>query len=402
MAPIPCSYCRHIRTHAPRFRVRTARRAIRTAFPRCEWHWQFVCAKCGNARHFNGMAFCDRGQRFFCIDCAPEHRPVRRSFWGWNYYYRLRCPWHSEWHGALDRLEYEGRHPWQLNASWERARRGLSRRRDLAERWSFRIEPIERITEAVSRASWDASAGWWTSRYSERGDPNREWVIDPALFRLLGDVKGQSILDAGCGSGYLARLLAAKGAKVVGVDHSARLLEVARRKERQEPLGLQFHKMDLARLSPLASDAFDIVVSNVVMQDVVAFDKAFREFSRILRPGGRLVFSVTHPCFERPVPGMWVREPPDTERIEEWRGVLLDWYYDRVALWWGPQGQPAMVGFHRTLEDYAGALRAAGLLIARIEEPKPVPEAIERMHRQFADYLRVPNFLIVEAVRPKG
>lgn len=225
-------------------------------------------------------------------------------------------------------------------------------------------------------------------------------MIDPALFRLLGDVKGRRVLDAGCGSGYLARLLAAKGAEVVGVDHSAQLLEIARREEKKEPLGVKYLKADLGRLSPLAEAVFDVVVSNVVLQDVVAFDDAFREFHRVLRPGGRLLFSVTHPCFERPVPGMWIREPPDTERIEEWRGLLLDRYYDRVALWWGPSGQPPMVGFHRTLEDYTTALGAAGFLIARMEEPRPGPEAIERMYRQFADYLRVPNFLIVEALQP--
>lgn len=111
---------------------------------------------------------------------------------------------------------------------------------------------------------------------------------------------------------------------------------------------------------------------------------------------------MTHPCFERPVPGTSIREPPDTERIEEWRGVLLDRYFDRVALWWGPPGKPSMVGFHRTLEDYAAALHSAGFLIARMEDPKPTPEAIERMYRQFADYLRVPNFLLVEALRPSG
>jgi 2-polyprenyl-3-methyl-5-hydroxy-6-metoxy-1,4-benzoquinol methylase len=276
----------------------------------------------------------------------------------------------------------------------------MSRHRDIAERWTFRVEPLKRINEAVSRASWDSAAKWWTSRYSARGDVNREWVIDPALFRLLGDVNGKRILDAGCGSGYLARILAAKGAKVVGVDHSSKLLEVARREERKAPLGAQFRKADLARLSSLARGSFDVIVSNVVMQDVVAFDKAFREFHRVLRPEGRLLFSVTHPCFERPVPGIWVREPPDSERIEEWRGVLVDRYYDRVALWWGPSGQPPMVGFHRTLEDYSAALRGAGFLIKRMEEPRPSAGAIDRMYRQFADYVRVPNFLIVEAVRP--
>ena len=400
MVQVPCGYCNRIRRGAHTYRVRSARHAVESTFPRCDWHWQFVCAKCGKARSFHAIAFCPRTENLFCIDCAPEHRAARKAFWGWAYHYRLHCPWRSEWHAALDRLEFEGRHPWQLDASWKRAKRGMSPRADLGERWSFRVEPLEAITEETSRDSWDAAAGWWTSRYSARGDVNREWVIDPALFRLLADVRGQRILDAGCGSGYLARLLAEKGAHVVGVDHSAKLLDVARREEEAKSLGLEFHDGDLAHLPFLGAGTFDVVVSNVVMQDVVALDGAFRELHRVLRPGGRLLFSVTHPCFERPVPGTWLREPPDSERIEEWRGLLLDRYFDRVALWWAPSGQPPMVGFHRTLEDYASALHNAGFLIARMEEPMPSREAVERRYREFADYQRVPLFLIVEAIRP--
>ena len=55
---------------------------------------------------------------------------------------------------------------------------------------------------------------------------------------------------------------------------------------------------------------------------------------------------------------------------------------------------------HRTLQDYAEALRDAGFLIARIEEPTPTPEALERMYHHFADYRPVPLFFFVEAIRP--
>jgi SAM-dependent methyltransferase len=401
MAAIACHYCRHIRTHSRRFRMRAPRHALDSAFPRCDWHWRFECSVCRRARAFHGVAYCAQERKFFCLYCAPEHRAPRRSFWGWLYYYRLRCPWRREWHAALDRLEHEGRHPWQTNRTLERTKNGMSRKEEIVAGWSSRVEPLERISEEDSRRGWDALAEWWAAQYSARGDVNREWVIDPALFRLLGDVRGQRILDAGCGAGYLARLLAARGAKLVGVDQSAKLLSLARQEESRSPLGIEYLEGDLARLPALHDGAFDVIVSNVVMQDVLHFQEAFRELRRVLRPGGRLLFSITHPCFERPVPGTWLREPPDSERIEEWKGLLVDRYYDRVAVWWGPAGREPVVGFHRTLEDYATGLREAGFLIARLEEPVPSDDAVRRMYRHFADYRRVPLFLIVEAVRPK-
>jgi hypothetical protein len=61
-----------------------------------------------------------------------------------------------------------------------------------------------------------------------------------------------------------------------------------------------------------------------------------------------------------------------------------------------------MVGFHRTLGDYATALHDAGFLITRMEEPTPSVKAVERRYREFADYQRVPLFLIFEAIRPRS
>ena len=395
-----CFYCRHIRAHASGYRFRPARHAIGSMWPRCDWHWRFQCDLCGHARNFQGIAYCAHEQRYFCLDCSPEQRAQQGAFWGWPYYLRLRCPWRSETHGCLDRLEYDGRHPWQTDLDARRDKRGMSPAREIQERWSLRVEPVEKVTERVSRESWDASGTWWAGRYGVHGDVNREWVIDPALFRLLGDIGGRRVLDAGSGTGYLSRLLADRGAKVAGVDHSARLLAVARRQESLDPRGIEYSKGDLARLAQFGDDTFDLIVSNVVLQDVVRYQEAFREFHRILRRGGRLLFSITHPCFERPLPGRWIREPPDSDRVEEWKGLLVDRYYDRVAIWWGPARKPQAVGFHRTLEDYASALYDAGFLIARIEEPTPSAEALERKHREFADYLRVPLFLIVEAIRP--
>ena len=354
---------------------------------------------CGNARHFHAVAFCAGEGKFFCIECAREHRAPRSVFWAWSYYYRLQCPWRSEWHPALDRAEFEGRHPWHVEPSGPREWRGLSRSEEIPERWTVRIAPTEELGDADIRAAWDRVAPWWLARYTARGDINREWIIDPVLLRFLGPVRGRRILDAGCGGGYLARLLARRGGTVHGVDVSAKLLAAAEAEEAKVPLGIRYRRADLARL-PLADGTFDAAVSNIVLQDVRRYRAAIREIHRVLRPGGSFVFSITHPAFEAPVPARWVREPKDSERIEDRRYLRVDRYFDRVAVYWSPPNLPTLPGFHRPLRDYFAALHEAGFVVDRFEEPRPSPEALERHFRIFADLERIPIFLVVSAVKP--
>ena len=271
----------------------------------------------------------------------------------------------------------------------------------IPKRWEFRIAPAQGITDAEIRNGWDRVASWWVSRYTPRGDINREWIIDPVVFRFLGPVRGRRVLDAGCGWGYLARILARRGAEVDGVDISPKLLAAAEAEEARTPLGIRYRRADLAKL-PFADGTFDAVVCNVVLQDVRRYRQAIRGLYRVLRPGGRFVVSTTHPAFEGPVPGRWVRQPKDSERIEDRRHLVVDRYFDRLAVFWSPSGVAPVPGFHRPLRDYFAALSGAGFLVARLEEPRPSATALERHFRVFADLERIPLFLVVLAVRPDG
>lgn len=357
---------------------------------------------CGKGRHFHAVSFCQGTGKFFCIACAPEHRAVRRPFWEWSYYYRLECPWRREWHAALDRIEFEGRHPWQMRPAWARRRVGLDPAKSIPAFWSFRVGPADRVTDRAIRRSWDRLAEWWVSRYGPRGDVNREWIIDPVLLSFLGDIGGQRVLDAGCGGGYLARILARRGAQVDGVDVSAKLLARAQVEEERESIGVRYHRADLADLSLFRDRTFDAAVSNVVLQDVRRYRAAIREIFRVLKPGGRFLFSLTHPAFEAPVPGTWAREPEDSERIEDRKFLKVDRYFDRVATYWAPPGKSLLPSFHRPLRDYFEALADAGFVVARYEEPTASKKALERNYRAFADLLRVPLFVVVEAIRPRN
>ena len=77
---------------------------------------------------------------------------------------------------------------------------------------------------------WDRNATAWRQHFAAN-DPNRKYVIDPALLSIVGDVSEKRILDAGCGEGYLSRTLARGGARVTGVDASAGMIDLATRDE---------------------------------------------------------------------------------------------------------------------------------------------------------------------------
>jgi 2-polyprenyl-3-methyl-5-hydroxy-6-metoxy-1,4-benzoquinol methylase len=250
----------------------------------------------------------------------------------------------------------------------------------------------------ISKA-WDKVAERWSVRYTEYGDMNRQYIIDPAIFEIIGSVKGLSILDAGCGNGYLCRLLARKGAKMSGVELSKKFIEIASAKEREASLGITYYSGTICNLLMFEDEAFDMVISNLVLMDVRDLDKAIEEIHRVLKKNGRLIFSIMHPCFSSsPVRG-WVRKPEDSNRKEDWMYWKVDRYFDRsMEMWRFYADWPSVYSFHRPLSDYIRILIENGFAIVEFEEPIPSQKAMEEHYREFGNECdRIPWFLIVGA-----
>jgi 2-polyprenyl-3-methyl-5-hydroxy-6-metoxy-1,4-benzoquinol methylase len=279
-------------------------------------------------------------------------------------------------------------------------RLGLSSEEEARFVYSDKSYPSEGVVlddEMVGEA-WDRFADTWNDRYSKFGDKNRQYLIDPAVFKILGEVGGRRVLDAGCGNGYLSRLLAGKGAKVVGVDLSRRFIEIAEGFEEKEPLGIEYHVGSICTLSMLDDEAFDFVVCNIVLDDLQEIDRAVMEIRRVLRVGGKLVFSILHPCFASPSVHGWVREPVDSHRKEEWLYWKVDRYFERSVGEWRYYDHPPLYSFHRPLSDYMKLLLGNGFRITDFEEPVPEEKDVEEHYRQFGNECdRVAWFLVVGA-----
>lgn len=215
----------------------------------------------------------------------------------------------------------------------------------------------------MTQAKYDEIADWYNE--SIHTNTLMHDSVLPPVIDLLGDVRGQRICDLACGQGVLSRALAERGAGVVGVDLSAKMLEFARRYEDAEPLGIVYLQDNAHTLTTLEDAAFDGVLCNLALTDIADLKATFQSVKRILRPRGWFVFSLTHPCFHTPLSG-WLTEADGTIH----RTVRC--YFDE-KLWFSdnPYGVRGKVGaYHRTLSTYINTLAEAGLVLEHLIEPR--------------------------------
>ncbi len=217
----------------------------------------------------------------------------------------------------------------------------------------------------------------------ERADSPNETMEAPVFYELVGDVRGQRILDLGCGSGSLGRELLARGAgSYVGVDGS-RNMAAAARSTLEGTSGIVVEQRVETWEYP--SSTFDLVVSRLALHYVAEIGPLLASVARALVDGGKLVFSVEHPVITSCARG-WKE---GTAR----RDWLVDDYFDagpRVTSWLGGRVQK----YHRTVEDYFAATRAAGFAVEQLCEAGPRPQLFadgETYQRR----RRIPLFLII-------
>ena len=221
-------------------------------------------------------------------------------------------------------------------------------------------------------------------RYSARAQEKVEngYIEHPAMRKQLGDVRGLDVLEAGCGPGFLAAHLIDSGAAVTAFDVSPKMIELARRR-----IGERAALFVADMASPLATlhdGRFDLVVSSLAVDYVFDWTIPFSEFRRVLRPRGRLVFSVQHPMGAY----SWYK-PPSAFGVH---------YVE--ATWHGFGGEPVIVpDYYRSFEEILNPVLDAGFAVRRIVETKPIASLKEREPERFEKHNRVPTFLIVDALR---
>jgi len=219
-------------------------------------------------------------------------------------------------------------------------------------------------SRVASRHWWDLDADDYQDEHgSFLGDVDFVWCpegLREADARLLGEVRGKRILELGAGAAAGARWLDGQGADPIALDLSAGMLRHAGEAATRSGVRVPLVQADALAL-PFATSSFDVVCTAFGAIPFVADSGAvMSEVARVLKPGGKWVFSLTHPM-------RWIfLDEPGEDGLR----VVHPYFDRRPYVEQDADGVPSYVEQHRTIGDRIRELVAAGFVLTDLIEPE--------------------------------
>jgi len=254
---------------------------------------------------------------------------------------------------------------------------------------------------------WNSNAEAWTQLARAGYDIYRDYLNTPAFLAMLPDVRGLSGIDIGCGEGHNTRLIARRGARLVGIDIAEVFIRHALEAEQKEPLGIEYRVASAVEI-PFPKNHFDFATAVMSLMDVPETDRALSEAFRVVKPGGFLQFSICHPCFDTPHRRNLRNEQGLTYAIEvgdyfrNLNGDVTEWLFGAAPKEL-KQNLPKFKTprFTRTVSQWLNLLVHTGLVLEQVEEPRPTDETV-RECPDMQDAQVVAYFLHIRGRKPRA
>ncbi|XEC92991.1 class I SAM-dependent methyltransferase [Paenibacillus tarimensis] len=237
----------------------------------------------------------------------------------------------------------------------------------------------EKVLEAYNRLAKDYEM------HVDTESGHNAYYERPAMMKLMpSDLNQLSILDAGCAAGWYTEQFVQMGAQVTAIDLSPEMVEACKRRVGNKAV---ISTCDISEPLPFKNEAFDLIVSSLTLHYIDDWALTFREFHRVMKPGGNLIFSVHHPFMDF----------KHFDRPDYFAHELLK------EIWNKKKSGPVEVSFYRrSLQEIINAT-SEQYIIERIVEPQPSAAfkdktEAEIWYKRWFDHLMTnPHFLIVKA-----
>lgn len=233
---------------------------------------------------------------------------------------------------------------------------------------------------------WDSIAELRSQQIRSGKDISYDLILTPILLEMIGGCDRSAVLDVGCGCGFLTAKIAATAKRITGIDISPTSIRLA--KDHCHGItNVSFLNGAIEELTPGAEGhVFTLAVANMSLMAMLHLDAALSALSRLVRAGGHLAFTITHPCFW---PQYW-NYSRDWFRYGEENVIEAPFH---ISL--DQSDRFTTTHIHRPLEQYFSALEKSNFGIVQIRELMPSPE-VERLYPHPWEY---PRFLGALCIR---
>ena len=227
--------------------------------------------------------------------------------------------------------------------------------------------------------------------------PWRTFVESYTLMNLVGDPSGLSVLDVACGEGFYTRMIRHRGAaRVVGVDLSQGMIELAQTQETRRPLGIEFRVADARELTD--TEPFDLTMAAYLLNYASTQDEleAMCEgIARSLKPGGRFVTVNSNPARDFSLAPSYRKYGFETSVIGDWQeGTPIRWTFHLA------DGSFEIENYYLSQESHEQAFRKSGFREIRWHRPELSPDFLPQSDRDFwSTLLEFPPIAFVECIK---
>jgi SAM-dependent methyltransferase len=250
------------------------------------------------------------------------------------------------------------------------------------------------------QAIWNQNAPFWDD-YMGEGNDFQRILIGPSTERLLQIQEDELVLDIACGNGNFSRRMAELGARVISFDFSETFIERARLRTRDTRFSsrIEFQVLDATnreQLLSLGKASFDAAVCTMGLMDIAAIEPLLESLAELLKPGGRFVFSIMHPCFNSGGVCKTVEEEDRGGEIILTHAVkVVNYATPTASKGIGVTGQPVPhYYFHRPLSLLLGHCFNAGFVLDGLEEPAFHPKTHTNRHLSWENFENIPPVLV--------